>query len=296
MNDTQSRFAALPPRQKASVVIFFIIGAVVIYLIIGMFRNGSSSAPAPITPVTTNQTTAAPAPLNKPVPPQANQAGPSSLPPGVGQGPHPNQAAANPPERHVSPIISKPMVEKALPSSSFLVQQDQSENRYVSAINDLQMLKIQREIAETNEAIVTAKLATVTAEKTIAELLGATLGNMNGPKSAPKEEPNSLPPPPIPAAMAQPRATYTVQSVTMELDQWHAVLTYMGKQYDVSVGDVLPLDGSTVSAIDAKTVTLELGDMKQRLPVTSSTDMGSSDDAQGGGGTGASSPTLAPGG
>jgi len=284
MTDSQSRFAAMPAKQKASVVTFFIIGAFVLYEVIGVVRGGSGGSTT-ITPAPTAMNSAAP---NASAPgggPTLSSSAPSTPPSAMNHGPTPNNLPSAPPSAgpsspppgvapasHASPLLSKPSVDEAPPAPTpYLAQQDQSQNRYVSAINDLQMLKIQREMAETSQAIIAAKLATVTAEKNISDLLSPD--SMGSVSSGVKKGPPIPAGPPPTLELMNTRSAYTVQSVTMELDQWHAVLKYKQKLYDVTVGDTLPTDGSTVTAIDQKGVTLELNDMKQRIPAVSTDPM-----------------------
>jgi type IV pilus biogenesis protein PilP len=260
MTDSQTRFAALPLKQKISVIAFFIIGAFVLYEAISIFR-GSGSGSATIVPpkeVATKMSEGGPA-AGKSVPPKMN---PSVTPNNV-------PSASNPPPAapHATALLSKPIPETvAPPPTPYVVQQEQAQNNYVSALNELQMLKIQREMAETNQAIIAAKLATVTAEKSITDMLSPE--PMAPPpvpikkESAAEEEANSV-------VFGSKAAYYTVQSVTMQLDQWHAVLSFKDKLYDVTVGDVLPVDGAVVSAIDQKSVTLQVAGLEQRLPFDS---------------------------
>ena len=52
-----------------------------------------------------------------------------------------------------------------------LAQQKQIEAKYIAALNELQALRLEREIAETNKAIIDAKLGTITAQKNIIDLI-----------------------------------------------------------------------------------------------------------------------------
>jgi cytochrome bd-type quinol oxidase subunit 1 len=161
----------------------------------------------------------------------------------------------------------------------FLQQQQMSEQKYIGKLNDLEDLKIQREIAETNQAIAAAKLATVTAEKNISDLLtkpstpevsASTYANKLAGPAAPAE-PNTAPDgvsPPIPAAVPA-ETQYTVISVSMQLRKWSAIIGYQGKLYNVSVGDVLGADGSVVTNINKSGVTLKKEGNTRKISITS---------------------------
>ncbi|HSW71534.1 MAG TPA: hypothetical protein VLH77_06095 [Gammaproteobacteria bacterium] len=167
MADSQSSFAALSPKQKMMAIIFLMIAIFIVWEVIGMFRGGKALERA-LTP--SPPAIAANAPLPKPALPQAP-------PPAVQQAVSaPPASPSRPPNApQLTPQQSHPQVEMAPPASVMLMQQEQVQSKYVSALNELQMLKIQREIAETSQAIVAAKLATATAEKSITDLLSKQL-------------------------------------------------------------------------------------------------------------------------
>ena len=132
--------------------------------------------------------------------------------------------------------------------------QQETQAKYVAALNELQMLKIAREIAQTNQAIAAARLATVTAEKNTLLLL-------------------SPPPPayaqglvtPVSGTPSMSSPGYTVVSVSQLQNRWNAVLGYQDKLYSVSIGDVLPSDGSTVVSISRSGVVLEKDGAKRKI-------------------------------
>jgi len=252
-------FAALPPRQKVIVVIFLTIAIFVVWELIGLFRGGkdksSMISPAP-------SAVAAQAPVPK-------SALPKSPPPPVQQmsGPAPHGFMSP----HLAPQQSHPEVDTTPPASIVLVQQEQVQSKYVTALNELQMLKIQKEIAETSQAIVAAKLATATAEKSISDLVAEAENPVttNSHTPPPGASSTTIMPPGLPPGVGPDApGSYSVQSVTMEQDQWHAVVKFKDKLYDVSVGDQLPPDKSLVKAIDQRGVTLDTAGAEQRIPLT----------------------------
>lgn len=142
--------------------------------------------------------------------------------------------------------------------------QQQTEAKYVAALNELQMLRIERDIAETNKGIMTAKLDTVTAEKHIVDLLRPPPPTTASyAKTLVTGEAQLTPPAAIPAPTAE--AAYTVISVSQLKNRWSAVLGYQGSLYNVAVGDILPPDGSVVLTINRSGVLLEKGGVKRKI-------------------------------
>src|SRR5438105_8732767 len=79
--------------------------------------------------------------------------------------------------------------------------QQETQAKYIAALNELQMLKIQREIAETNQAIVKAKLETVTDQKNIINLLSPAAPLVTSKTYAAglsgQQPPGQIPAPPV---------------------------------------------------------------------------------------------------
>lgn len=181
---------------------------------------------------------------------------------------------ADQPVLHEAPVRVDPEV---------LEMQKKTEQTYIDQLNQLQMLKVQKDIAEANQAIASARLATVTAEKNVSDLLTKPAAPIVLPQpplpasaySAPLTNPvqsgtvvaeaatNTVPAPP-----ASP--SYIVISVAMQLGRWSAVLGNEGKLYNVSVGDILPVDGSRVVSINKNVVVLEKDGERRKISVTSS--------------------------
>src|SRR5690606_24594193 len=129
------------------------------------------------------------------------------------------------------------------------------------AVNELQMLKIQRDIAETNKAIAGAKLDTVNAQKNIVTLLAPEqpsnyAQHLVNPTGAAAPTAGTPPPTII-------EVPYTVISVTEIQGRWGAVIGAQGKLYNVHVGDVLPADKSKVISINKSGVVLEKDGVKK---------------------------------
>lgn len=222
-------------RQKVMAVILVIVILVILWQIIGLFRG--ESKPEAITASS----------------PTAMKSAPTG----------PEQSTPQPAQL----IKAQPMTQREL---QLLQLQQATEAKYVAALNELQMLKVSREIAETNQAIAAAKLATVTAEKNILNLLsvqvpqvsqGTYAKNLAGPMAPGTPAPTPAPTP----ITSQPQVSYSVISVTLLQYKWSAVLGAQGNLYNVSVGDILPPDGSKVTSISKSGVILQKDGVSRRI-------------------------------
>lgn len=228
----QQMLAKGSARQKVTIAVLIVVVLVVGWQVFGLFRHGSSTPSTPARPGANATAAMAAAPSGAPTP----------------------QAASV-----VTPVQSPLQRPKALTQNEIelLRLQQATQAKYLAALNELQMLKVSREIAETNLAIVNAKLATVTAEKNIVTALTPP-----------------APPPVPPAAYAKGLATpapaatsttYTVVSVSQLEGEWTAVLGSQGNLYNVHIGDVMPADGEKVVAINRNGVVLSKDGQTRRL-------------------------------
>lgn len=258
-------------KQKAMAGVLVVIVIFLIYEVVGMFGGGSSSEP---TPVKTSSSKVAP-PANKPgggpmtaslsSPTGQNQ--PSMNPPGMAA---PSTAGPTPPPTMAQgfPLPQPQQQANTAPTDADSQDRQKKQKQYLDSVNDLQYLKVQREIMETNQAIAAARLATQTAEKNIQELMepkappvvpaGAYAGQLTSPTlQGVAVTPGTPPGVPGVVSVATPTAPYVVISVSMQMNKWTAVLGSQGKLYNVSVGDVLPQDGWTVIRINKAGVILK---------------------------------------
>lgn len=216
---------SLPPittRQKITALIFLMVMIFLIWEGIGLFRGSSSSS----TPVKANSMMSAN--MSNMMTPQ-----PAALP---------------------KPVAMTPR------EMELMRLQQETEAKYLAALNELQMLKIEREIAESNKAIMSARLDTIKSEKSIVDLL---LPAIPAPGTYAKNLVNPVTSSITQAAPAE--VNYTVISVSQLQYKWNAVLGYQGALYNVSVGDILPADGSTVMVIDKSGVILEKNGVKKKI-------------------------------
>lgn len=246
MIDKSQMLSGMTTRQKVTAGVFVLVLLVVIWQVYSLF-GGSRSVPY--------------------VPPATNTAMKDNTPGGAQRTTTPQQMS---PQQMTPQQADLPKPAPVTQREAELMQlQQETQAKYLAAINELQMLKISRELAETNQAIMTAKLATVTAEKGIVNLLtppqptvaqGAYAKSLVNPATAGGPPTGQVVAPPT-----QPEITYTVISVSQLEYKWGAVLGYQGNLYSVSVGDVLPPDGSVVSRIDKSGVILEKDGVKKKL-------------------------------
>lgn len=262
--------SGMTSRQKMIAAVLVIILLVIIWQIMGLFGGGGGSAPptiAEITPAQKQQT----GQMTSAVPGTAGAAAPINAP--VQQ---PVTQSGEPVPFREVPVSMEAQI---------LDLQKKTEQKYLDQLNQLQMLKIQREIAETNQAIASARLATVTAEKTVSDLLtkptqpptpppvpagftaaGPATAVAIVPEGGAPPPAENVPPPPPPSLIAP----YTVISVSMQLGRWTAVLAFQGKLFSVTIGDVLPVDGAVVTSISRNGVVLAKEGKRKRISIVSS--------------------------
>jgi hypothetical protein len=260
----------MPTKQKVTIAAIVVVLLILVWQVAGMMGIGSGgSEPEPvITEVKSPGAMAAGGPQQASAQPGSPQAG------------SPQQAAQ--PQQPPQPAADNS--QSLLKESAFLNTQKQIQEKYVDILNELQMLKLQREISETNQAIAIAKLATVKAEKDVSDLLtkptapassyanqlGAGMPGMPGmPPGSAGPITSAQPSAGGPPATVEKSADFVVISVSMQFNKWTAVLGYNGTLYNVAVGDVLS-DGSVVTRITKESVTLKKNDDYRRIGLTTS--------------------------
>lgn len=244
-------------KQKATAIGLVVVLIIIIWQVMGLFGGSKPESTSAIVPAAHKGTMSA----NNPATTQ--------------------QIAAR---NNANPVINNPSVrvqqtqlrEMPVNMDARLVDlQKQTEQKQIDQLNQLQTLKLQREIAETNQAIASARLATVTAEKSVSDLLTrpapqqvpasaytSTLVNPTQTGVQVASEPQQAP--------APVEVQYVVISVSMEMGRWHAVLGYQGKLYNVSIGDILPADNSVVVSIGKNGVILLKDNKRKKISIISS--------------------------
>lgn len=235
----------MPIKQKAMMGAVVIIFLAVVWQIVGLMGWGSGSTATTPQPVAHQNVTHAA--------PTAHAAMNGAV----------TNTNSTPPELKQAQVMNDPQ---------FLQQQQMNEQKYIGKINDLEDLKIQRAIAETNQAIAAAKLATVTAEKNISDLLTrpagqevpvGTYANKLANPGMLGENSGEAPP------MSSTQIEYTVISVSMQLGKWSAIIGSQGKLYTVMIGDVLSPDNSVVTSISKNGVTLRKNGTSRKISMLS---------------------------
>lgn len=266
--DNKQMKDSMPIKQKAMLGFMLIVVIAILWQLKGLFW-GESSHPAPKPAAVQTASTKA----NETTSQQQMSAA------------SPNAPSANPVVVKQQPSITQLPIMAPSISTQQDSDQDNSEKKYLGKIDELESLKIQRQIAETNQAIAAARLATVTAEKGITDLLTSSkpqpvavpqavyanqLGNSTIITSSTPSSAAAGPPDRNNEPAAEPEIEYSVISVAMQLHKWSAILGYQGKLYNVSVGDTLPPDNSKVAKITSTYVVLKKEGKSRRISVLSS--------------------------
>ena len=271
MADEKAKTAAsADKRKKIMIVAIIALLAFLGWQVYGMFGGGSDTTPVPAAnPKLADKLAQAK---------QGNNA--SSATPAQAQ----NAAGPNmaPPPQNMAPQVAKqlPMSEREM---ELLKLQQETEARYIAATNQLQMLKLTLEIAETNKNIMAAKLDTITKEKGIVDLLtppkkptvevnyNEQMSNPGQPPGAqtppkPTQAANIPAPPQVPAPPEEePVVPYTVLSVSKIQERWNAVVGVQGALYSIHVGDIVPVDGSKVISISSGGIMLEKNGKERKI-------------------------------
>ena len=181
----------------------------------------------------------------------------------------PKVASLMPPQKKTTD--QKPMTER---EAQLIRLQQETQAKYIAAVNELQMLKIEKDIAETSRDVSKAQLEGITAKKGIVDLLSPEKAVVTSPdayaqglsggartSSTTSTDATNT----VGASTKISTDSYTVVSISKLRGQWIAVLGYSGTLYKVQRGDVLPYDGSVVSSIDRSGVQLERDGKKTKV-------------------------------
>jgi len=252
MADKAQILANMSTRQKAIAGLMVVIVLIIIWQLIGLFGGGKKTVTTPTnkamptvkTPTMTNTPTAG-----------------AMSPSPAGGSMQLQQMTPQPAQLTQTPTAGVTQREAEL-----IKMQEETQAKYIAALNELQMLKVARDIAEANQAIMTAKLATVASEKKIIDMLSPIAGGVGTPAGYAKNLVSPVPAgaPPAPG-ISQLEASYTVISVSQLQYKWSAVLGHKGSLYNVHVGDILPQDNSKVVNIDKSGVELEKDGVKTKI-------------------------------
>ncbi len=257
MADKTQVLSNMTTRQKVTAGVVVVVVLIVIWQVIGLFGGGSNKAVAVTPAPDANKTMTAKAAA----PSMMSAANPSTATPAAASEMQPQQPQAAQLSSSTTGLTDR--------EAALIKMQEETQAKYIAALNELQMLKVARDIAEANQAIMDAKLATVASEKKIVDMLSpqpatpATYAQnieagVGPPPQAPPVQGPNAPVPPV-------TASYTVISISELQHRWNAVLGYQGNLYNVHVGDVLPPDNSKVVGIDKAGVILERDGIRKRV-------------------------------
>ena len=250
MIDIKQTITSMTTRQKVIAGVVAVVIIILLYEVIGMF--GGSKTPE-ITPTPPNPGMMSA--QNKPgMPMNANKPG-----------------AGNPGGMQPQAVqLLKQTPEATEQEAALMKLQEETQAKYLAAINELQMLRLSLQLAEANQAIMKSKYDTIVTEKNIVDLLtkpapqvvpgqyAQGLVNQTGVGNAPQPSQQQV-------ASQPAEAEYTVISVSELHRKWAAVLGYQGALFSVSHGDVLPPDGSVVISIDKAGIILERNGIRRKI-------------------------------
>lgn len=177
--------------------------------------------------------------------------------------------SAQPVQQMKQQASAAPMTEREM---QLMQMQQETQARYLAALNELQMLKVQKDIAETSKDISKAKLDMITAQKDTVDLLSPAKP-VAGPdayakgldQAAFQHAADMAKAAKSNTVTAPDTAEYTVISVSRLRGEWTAVIGAGGTLYNVRSGDVLAMDGSVVVAINRNGVMIEKDGKRTKL-------------------------------
>jgi len=230
MADKTQAISGMSTRQKVTAGVMVVVVLIILWQLVALFRSGSTTTTPTTAPANIRTTTGAP-----------TSAQPQMMTPKV-----------------VDIMAQKPAMTER--ESELMKQQQETQAKYLQALNDLQVLKVAKDIANANKDISAARLSTVVSEKKIIDIL-------TPPAPPPTSDVISKL---NPIQSQQPiysdqEVRYTVVSISQLQNKWSAVLGYKGTLYNVHVGDTLTADGSTVVSIYRDAVTISKDGKKTRL-------------------------------
>jgi hypothetical protein len=150
--------------------------------------------------------------------------------------------------------------------------QQENQARYIDALNTLQMLKVQKDIADANKDIMKAKEDMITSEHKIVDMLkpvqttNPTAFIDSGGHAV---SPSSSAPSSMMNSNSGGNNEISVVSITNLQGRWKAVLSTGSRLISVSIGDELADDHSTVIGIDRSGITLEKQGVKRKVMMAS---------------------------
>jgi len=163
-----------------------------------------------------------------------------------------------PPPQLVANVVQKQSIAKP---DIILNNLNEKQMAYLKAVNELQMLQLQQQIAQTKQQIAQAELQAAQSNKQLQSII-------------------SPPPPPLfanqdqsqsaqSAAVVAPTITYQLEYLANQGGKWQVILSNNGNLINATMGTVLP-DGSTITNISGTSVTLMLHNQTKVLTIAPS--------------------------
>jgi hypothetical protein len=178
----------------------------------------------------------------------------------------PKQAALIPPPPPAS--AAKPLTPAEIEANRL---QQEAQVKYLAALDDLQMLKVEKDIAETNKDIMKAKEDMITSQHKIVDMLApkaqpspvSTLDNSGRPGISGAGPGTGQP------GMGPNNVEYSVVSVTNLRGRWTAIINTGSKLVSVTAGDVMSDNNVTILSIDRSGVLIEKDGNKKKIVMPS---------------------------
>lgn len=251
--------------KNAKTGIMFLVLVLVVWQVFSMFGRAANSPPTGHGEgggsVALAEATPAAAPVAKPAAMPASPA-PSLVPAAASQARGTPHAAGAPVPPQITPkqtgVPEAPLTDREIAMMK-MMQEKQIE--YLEKINELQMLKVDKDIALTNKDISVAKEAMVESDKKVIDLLsgGGTEGGLATQGGGSKQAATTNA---VPATLG---GASSLVSITEVQHRWSAVISSGGTLYSVGVGDILPSDESMVVGITKDSVTLQKEGVRKKL-------------------------------
>lgn len=166
-----------------------------------------------------------------------------------------------------------PMTEREM---QLMKLQQETQAKYLAALSELQMLRVNKDIAEVKRDVSKATLETITAQKGVIDLLAPSKppvatadayaqGLESNSAAATTAVSGASSTSSAASAPVSSSGDYKVVSVSKLRGEWVAVLGAAGALYSAKIGDVLPVDGSTVTSINKNGIELEKDGKTRKL-------------------------------
>lgn len=158
------------------------------------------------------------------------------------------------------------MQQQAMDREMELIRlQQETQAKYVAALNELQMLKVQKDIAVVNKDIAKAKSDTISEQAKVVETLMPLTGGRPAEAAETAQKKDQQP---AQQQVLGEKPDYRMVSVSRLRGRWAAVLSAGGSLYRVNAGDVISYDNSEVISINKEGIVLEKDNVRRKISMT----------------------------